>query len=243
MWSLWREFSKESRGFWLFSGTSFFIFSGYMFYRLGIQKESLTGIPQVLLVVLLFFLFFHLVWELSRQTKAWRESHYRLLPINVGTFYFSNILFSCVTTMVLLLIYYSSFVVLMLGLKQQLMMKEFQEYWKHLLVGGYFFLSLSIYFQFVYLLSCTLSERVSRKFQKLTKYTCFFVFIILEIIMSNKLLTIYRESKFVGAYQIEFKVGYVPLYLSDVLFDVITLSLSSIACIFILKNYIEAERR
>lgn len=242
MWLLWNEFRKESRLFWLFSCGGFLFISGFLLYKIGLQQMHVEGIAQIVLVVVFFFLFASFIWEMYRQIKSWKKSQYRLLPISEGTFYVSNLLFSWITTTIFMFVYYYCLVGLVFLLDKQVDMAHFQEYWKHLAVASYLFLSASIYVQFVYLLSSLLSERAPVKLQRASKYSLFLLLFAGQLTISDQLLTGYRTIAFMNPYQFKIVVGYVPFYLGDLIVDVIILAVSSIASIFMLKKYIEAER-
>lgn len=227
----------------MFSSFSFIVLSGFIAYKLGIQNLHVEGISQIVLVVVFFFLFVHFIWEMYRQIKAWKKSQYRLLPISENKFYFSNILFSWLTTTLILFSYYLCLVVLVFLLDKQVDMTDFQEYWKHLLVSSYFFLSTSIYVQLVYLLSSLISTKVPVRLQKVSKYGLFLLLFIAEVTVSEQLLDGYRKIAFMNRYQFKITVGYIPLYLNDLFFDVILLGIGAVVSIFILKKYIEAESR
>ncbi|ALS00238.1 hypothetical protein ATZ33_02250 [Enterococcus silesiacus] len=243
MWQLWNEFQKESRSFWMSSNFAFLFVSGFIIYKLGIQHIHFEGISQFVLIVVLFFLFVHFIWEMYRQIGAWKNSQYRLLPISEAKFYFSNILFSWITTTIFLFSYYLCLFGFVFLLDKQVDMANFQEYWKHLLVASYFFLSLSIYVQLVYLLSSLISMKAPAKLQRVSKYLLFFLLFAAEVMVSEQLLNSYRKISFIDSHQFKIAVGYVSLYLEDLIFDGFFLVISAIVSIFILKHYIEAERR
>ncbi|MBO0473527.1 hypothetical protein JZO86_07390 [Enterococcus ureasiticus] len=243
MWLLWNEYRKESYQFWLASIISFLFLSGFLIYKLGIQKLHVGGIPQVVLVAVFFFLFTHFIWEMYRQIKIWKKSQYRLLPISEAKFYLSNILFSWLTTTIFMFCYYLCLVGLVFLLDKQVNMANFQEYWKHLLVASYFFLSTSIYLQLVYLLSSFISVKAPIRLQRILKYFLFLLLFSAEITFSEQLLNGYRKIAFINSHQFKITVGHIPFYLGDLLVDLLLLVASSAVSIFILKKYIEAERR
>lgn len=242
MWLLWKEYRKESRLFWVFSSFAFLLIGGFMIYKVGFQHIHIEGIAQIILVLVFFFLLASFVWEMYRQIKSWKKSQYRLLPISEGMFYFSNILFSWFTTTMLSFIYYFGFVGLVFLLDKQVDMFAFQEYWKHLFIASYLFFSASVLFQFVYLLSSLISARVAVKLQSVSKLLLFLLLFTGEVTVSNQLLEGYKKISFIDNHQFKIIIGYVPLYLEDLVFDMLLLILCSIASIFILRNYIEAER-
>lgn len=243
MWQLWNEYQKESRLFWMSSSFAFLFVSGLIIYKIGIQRIHFEGIAQLVLIVVFFFLFAHFIWEMYRQIRAWKNSQYRLLPISEAKFYFSNILFSWITTTIFLFSYYFCLFGFVFLLDKQVDVTNFQEYWKHLLVASYFFLSISIYVQLVYLASSLLSENAPAKWQRVSKYLLFFLLFAAEVMVSEQLLEGYRKIAFIDSHQFKIAVGYVPLYLDDLIFDAFFLVISAIVSIFILKHYIEAERR
>lgn len=243
MVKLWNEYRKESRMFWVLSFFAFIFISGFLIYKLGFQQLHFEGISQFVLIVVFFFLFVHFAWEMYRQMKVWTKSQYRLMPITECTFYFSNILFGWISTTLFLVGYYACFVGLIFLLDKQVDLIHFQEYWKHLLVGSYFFLSASIYLQLVYLLTSLISAKVPHRYQKVSKYLLFLIVFVAEVGLSEQLLDGYRKIAFIESYQFKLLIGYVPFYLSDFMFDIFLLVLCSISSILILKKYIEAERR
>ncbi|MEI5991862.1 hypothetical protein A5881_003401 [Enterococcus termitis] len=243
MWQLWNEYKKESRLFWMFSSFAFLFVSGFLIYKLGVQHIHFEGISQFVLIVVLLFMFVHLIWEMYRQIKSWKNSQYRLLPISDAKFYFSNILFSWFTTTILLFGYYLCLFSIVFLLDKQVDMANFQEYWKHLLIASYFFFSTSIYIQLVYLLSSLISMKAPIRLQRVAKYVLFFLLFAAEVTISEQLLNGYRELAFIDSHQFKITIGYVPLYLGDLIFDACLLVISATVSIFILKNYIEAERR
>lgn len=243
MYQLWKEYSKESRQFWFFSIAGFLFFSGYVIYKLGIKQIHVEGISQFILIFVFLFLLAHFIWEMYRQIKCWKNSQYRLLPISEGIIYFSNILFSWLTSMIFVFSYYCCFVGLVILLDQQVEMSNFQEYWKHLLVVSYFFLSASVYIQLVYLLSSLISMKAPSNIQKVLKCLLFILLLVAELIVSEQLLSGYRNIATINGHQFKITVGYMPLYLDDLVFDFMFVSACSVLSIFILKKYIEAERR
>ncbi|EOH99550.1 hypothetical protein UAW_00702 [Enterococcus haemoperoxidus ATCC BAA-382] len=243
MWQLWNEYRKESRLFWMFSSFSFLLLSGFMIYKVGFQQMHFQGIAQFVLIMVFFFLFAHFIWEMYRQIKVWKKSQYRLLPISEAKFYFSNILFSWITTIFFMFCYYLCLVGLVFILDKQADMANFQEYWKHLLIASYFFFSTSIYVQFVYLLSSLISMNAPVRLQRVSKYVLFLFLFAAEVIVSDQLLNGYKKIAFIDSHQFKITVGYVPLYLEDLIFDGFLLVISCVVSIFILKKYIEAERR
>ncbi|WP_429950808.1 hypothetical protein IGJ55_001271 [Enterococcus sp. AZ170] len=243
MYQLWKEYSKESRQFWFFSMAGFLFLSGYMIYKLGIKQIHIQGISQVVLVAVFFFFFAQFIWEMYRQIKSWKNSQYRLLPISETKFYFSNILFSWLTSTIFLFSYYCCLVGLVFLLDHQVQMSHFQEYWKHLLIVSYFFLSASVYIQLVYLLSSGISMNAPNKLQKGSKYVLFVLLIGGEMTVSEQLLSGYRKLAFIKSHQFKITLGYIPLYLDDLVFDFVFVGICIVLSIFILKKYIEAERR
>lgn len=243
MWQLWKEYKKESRLFWMFSNLAFLFICCFLIYKLGFQKNYFEGISQIILVVVFSFLFAHFIWEMYRQIKSWRKSQYRLLPISEAKFYFSNILFSWFTTTIFLLMYYFCLVGVVFIFDKQVDMATFQEYWKHLLVASYFFISTSIYLQLVYLLSSMISTKVPVKLQKISRYVLFLLLFTAVVTISEQLLNGYKNIAFVNTHHFKFTVGYMPLYLDDLVFDVVLLGISIVISIVTLKRYTEAEGR
>lgn len=128
------------------------------------------------------------------------------MPITECTFYFSNILFGWISTTLFLVGYYACFVGLIFLLDKQVDLIHFQEYWKHLLVGSYFFLSASIYLQLVYLLTSLISAKVPHRYQKISKYLLFLIVLVAEVGLNEQLLDGYRKIAFLKVIGLKFQL-------------------------------------
>ncbi|MTD38042.1 hypothetical protein GIX45_05220 [Erwinia sp. CPCC 100877] len=242
MMQLWLEFSKESRTNWFNSLVLFALSSLWLIYYLGIQGNTITELPEIIMILLFFFACFHFFTELFRQIKVFKKSSYRLLPISEWRLYLYNLLFSWVTNSALLLLYYLIYALISLFLNNTEQAGLILEYGKYLILISYCLLSLSNFYQFFYFLSFMFSLKVAVPLQRMTRYLLILLFILIEGIASTYLMRHLKQITFFQTKHWTITLTYIKIYFSDFILEGCLLAISAVITVAILKKYIEPEK-
>jgi hypothetical protein len=240
---LWIEFSKESRSNWFNSLIPFVLSSLWLIYYLGLRGNTITELPEIVMILLVLFACLHFLTELLRQIKVFKKSYYRLLPISEWRLYLYNLLFGCVTNSAFLLMYYAVYALITLFLNQTEHAGIILEYGKYLFLIIYSGLILTVYALLIYFLSFTLSLKVTLRFQRITRYMLMLFVVLAEIVISSyfthylKQLAVFRTQHWI------ITLEYTQIYLFDFLWDGCSTIINAVITVVILKKYIEPERR
>jgi hypothetical protein len=243
MKQLWIEFSKESRTNWFNSLALFIASSLWLIYYLGIQGNTITRLPEIVMILLVLFACLHFLTELLRQIKVFKKSYYRLLPLSERRLYLYNIVFGWVTSSSFVLLYYAGYALITLLLNHTENAGIILNYGKYLFFIIYSLLTLTIYSLFIYFLSFMISLKVKLRFQRITRYLLVFLFIVMEGVVSSYLMQTLQQIKFFQIQGLKITLYYTQYYLSDFLLDGCLIIISVVITVVILKKYIEPERR